>query len=88
MSKRNIITVIDNIINKFHTKEHRIITFLNQLKYDISFMAPELERDAWAKLAKIVNSIGRPIQEWEFEVYSELSTIPVDEIKRLEKEGE
>lgn len=80
---RNVVEIINKIIGHIPTDNNEVlIQRLILLSYDDSYRAPELKYMSWDDLAYELNHhIGMPKEDWQFEVYSILTTKSIEELK-------
>lgn len=81
---RNIVDVIDSILCIIPVDEHWFINELNNIKDSASFAAPELSYLGWQRLTEsMMEAYGAsyPTKDWEFNVTSIISAIPIDELR-------
>jgi len=79
---RNACQVIEQMLAKIPVDKLEFIADLNWNHTDASYKAPE-ETIQWIRTQQtLMKHIESPKEEWEFEVLSIFSTIPVNEIKK------
>ena len=91
---RNLIDVIDEILPHVPTSETLFIERCEHIKKGLPYKAPESQGMSWVyiqksilSLCEITDSEHRPRFEWQRQILSIFSTIPVDKIE-LRPEGE
>lgn len=81
MERRDCGRVISQMIEKIPVNETELIEALKWNKEDAACKAPE-ETIQWIRTSEtLLEYIGKPEEEWHFEVLSIFSTIPVEEIR-------
>lgn len=81
MEIRDCGTVISQMIDKIPETEKGLIEALKCNMEDASFKAPE-ETIQWFRTSETLQKyVERPSKDWEFEILSIFSTIPVEVIK-------
>jgi hypothetical protein len=82
MNKRNCVEVIDAMLVHIPSENTEFITMLNSVRKDAQYKAPE-ETIQWQHLTVTVGSFVIPpfTKDWELEVLSLLTTVPVAELK-------
>jgi len=78
---RNCCEIIRQMIEKIPTDKTEFIKDLQWNYEDASYKAPE-ETLQWHRTqSTLIKHITKPSEDWEFEVLSIFSTIPVDDIR-------
>lgn len=79
---RNCCEIIRQMIEKIPTDKTEFIKDLQWNYEDASYKAPE-ETLQWRRTqSTLIKHIAKPSEDWEFEVLSIFSTIPIDDIRR------
>lgn len=81
---RNIRVVIDQMIECIPSDQTDFIEDLKACKHDARFRAPE-DNVIWFKTHDVLREyleLGHPEEDWQFELISIFSTVPVDVIKK------
>jgi hypothetical protein len=85
MERRNCVEVIEQMLEKIPEDKTELIKDLKWNKNDAKYKPPE-ETLQWQRTgATLQGHISIPKEDWEFEILSIFSTIPVEEIKEEAK---
>lgn len=81
MIRRNCCQVIDQIKAKVPEERKFFLKDLDEVRKDAAYKAPE-ETIQWERLHRcLLSEIFPPNEEWEIEIWSIFSTVPVERIK-------
>lgn len=81
---RNILDVVAQIQDKVPEDQGRLHYRLDNVHSSALYRAPEMMFMSWDELQEtLITAIGEfPKEDWQFEVLSIFSTVPVSEIRR------
>lgn len=80
--RRDCCKVIDQIKEKVPNGMEKFLGDLEEVRKDAAYKAPE-ETIQWERLQKcLLSYIHPPKEDWEIEIWSIFSTVPVEKIKK------